>query len=169
MGVVSMKRQGVVRSLCAFLALVVTVSACAVEPQPIQLGAEECSHCRMLITDRQFAGQALNTKGRAFSFDAIECLAEWVNAGESVPAAELHSVWVADFANAETWLAAEDAVFLHSEQVRSPMGMGLSAHPSREAVRRYQSELGGEILSWAEVLELVDRRGGHHHHHHAGH
>lgn len=153
--------------LVTFLA--VLLAACAVEPRPIQLGSEECSHCRMVISERQFASQALNTKGRAYSFDAIECMAEWVRSGEAVPAADLHSLWVSDFAESETWLRAEDAVFLHSEQIRSPMGMGLSAHPSPEAARRYQRELGGELLSWDEVLELVERHGNHGHQHHAGH
>jgi copper chaperone NosL len=159
--------QGTARSLVTLLAIFLV--GCSIEPQPIQLGAEECSHCRMVISERQFAGQALNTKGRAFSFDAIECLAEWVRAGETVPAADLHSLWVSDFTAPETWLRAEDAVFLHSDQVRSPMGMGLSAHGSQEAARRYQAELGGEILTWTGVLELVERHGSHGHHHHAGH
>jgi copper chaperone NosL len=145
------------------------LAGCAIEPQPIHLGSEECSHCRMAITDRQFSAQALNTKGRAFNFDAIECMAEWVRAGEAVPAADLHSLWVTDFADSETWLPADDAVFLRSDQLRSPMGMGFSAHSSVDAARRYQGELGGEILTWAEVLEAVERQGGHQHHHHASH
>jgi copper chaperone NosL len=149
------------------VALVVAVSACTIEPQPIHLGSEECSHCRMIITDRQFAAQALNTKGRAFNFDAIECMAEWVQAGETVPAAELHSLWVMDFADSESWVAVEDAVFLRSDEVRSPMGMGLSAHASSGSAQRYQAELGGELLSWAQVLELVGQHRGHGHHHHA--
>jgi copper chaperone NosL len=151
-----------------FVAVVAAlVTACSIEPQPIHLGSEECSHCRMVISDRQFASQALTTKGRAFSFDAIECMAHWVRAGAAVPAADLHSLWVSDFSDSESWIRAEDAVFLHSGQIRSPMGVGLSAHASAEAARRYQAELGGEILAWAQVLEVVEWQGGHEHHHHA--
>jgi copper chaperone NosL len=152
-------------ALALLVALLVT--GCAVEPQPIHLGSEECSHCRMVISEQRFAAQALTTKGRAFSFDAIECMAEWLRAGEAVPVADLHSLWVSDFAGGETWLRADDAVFLRSQQTRSPMGMGLSAHASAEAARRYQAELGGELLSWDEVLEAVARQDGHGHHHHA--
>jgi hypothetical protein len=102
--------QSAIRNwVLAVVAAAVVLAACSIEPQPIHLGSEECSHCRMIITDREFAAQALNTKGRAFSFDAIECLAEWVRAGEAVPAAELHSLWVSDFGDSENWIAAEDA------------------------------------------------------------
>jgi copper chaperone NosL len=150
------------------IGVVAVLAGCSIGPQPIHLGSEECSHCRMAITDRQFAAQALNNRGLAFNFDAIECMADWVRAGEAVPAENLHSLWVTDFSDSETWLRAEDAVFLHSDQLRSPMGVGLSAHADREAARRYQGELGGEILGWTEVLALVERQGGHQHHHHAG-
>lgn len=151
------------------VAVALAASACTIEPQPIHLGSEECSHCRMIITDRQFAAQALNTRGRAYNFDAIECMAEWVQAGEAVPAADIHSLWVSDFTDSESWIAAEAAVFLHSDEIRSPMGMGLSAHASAESAQRYQAELGGELLSWAKVLERVGDHPGHGHQHHAAH
>lgn len=156
-----------VRPLLALLALL--ASACTIEPQPIHLGAEECGHCRMVISERQFAAQALTTKGRAISFDAIECLADWVRTGEEVAAAELHSLWVSDFASPESWLDARDAVFLRSDEVRSPMGAGLTAHASLDAARGYQAELGGDVLDWDGVVELIGSQGGHAHDHHAAH
>jgi len=149
----------------AVLLLALAVSACSVEPQPIQLGAEECSHCRMVIGEQRFTAQALNRQGRAFSFDAIECMADWAAAGEAVTADDLHSLWVADFAAPHGWIRADEATFLRSDEVRSPMGAGLTAHASAEGARSYQAELGGELLGWDEVVELVSRQGGHGHHH----
>jgi len=160
--------SGIRRAGPSFAALAaLLLAACSVEPQPIHLGSEECSHCRMVISDRQFTAQALTAKGRAFKFDAIECLAGWVRGDDAVPAADLHSLWVADFADPEAWLPAEGAVFLKSPDVRSPMGAGLTAHASAEAARRVQADVGGEILTWSEVVALAERQGGHDHHHHA--
>jgi copper chaperone NosL len=158
-----------VRTTTRLLAIVIALAlpACAVEPQPILLGAEECSHCRMVISDAQFTSQALTTTGKAFTFDAVECMASWVLAGGGGSGAELHSLWAADFADPERWIPVEEAVFLRSEQVRSPMGLGLSAHATAEAADRYRSELGGELLGWSEVLALVERHDGHGHRHHA--
>lgn len=152
-------------SVLALLLAAVFLAACAVEPRPIQLGSEECSHCRMVIDDLQYAGQALTAKGKAYSFDAVECLAEWVGANGPGAAMELHSVWVADFGEPERWVRAEEAFYLHSAEVRSPMGMGLTAHATLEAARGYQRELGGKLLSWVDVLRIAERGGAHAHPH----
>jgi copper chaperone NosL len=159
------RRSGTYPTLVILMML--TVSACTVEPQTIQLGSEACSHCRMVIGDQRFTAQALNRQGLAFSFDAIECMADWVATGESVAADDLHSLWVADFAAPHEWVRVEDAVFLRSDEVRSPMGAGLTAHGSADAARGYQAELGGELLGWDEVMEVVGRQGHHHDHAHA--
>jgi copper chaperone NosL len=142
------------------------LAACAVEPQPVLLGAEECGHCRMVISDLQFTAQALTTKGKSFRFDAIECLAEWVT-GDEVPEETLHSTWVADFDDPESWLSTEEAYFLRSDQIRSPMGAGLTAYASADAAEARRAEFGGEVLRWREVRELLARGDGSLQHQHA--
>jgi copper chaperone NosL len=131
-------------------------AACSIQPQPVHLGSEECDHCRMVISDLRFAAQALTTRGRAYKFDAVECLAIWVRAGD-VPRKELHSLWVSNFAVPGEWVAADEAVFLHAESLRSPMGQGLAAFASSEEAAAHQRELGGQVLTWPEVVDLVDR------------
>lgn len=146
-----------------------TLGACgAIEPRPVQLGAEECAECRMVIDEPRFVAQALTTKGRAHSFDSVECLAAFVAAG-TVAEAEVHSLWVADFAEPERWVAAEEAVFLRSPGLRTPMGGGLSAHADAHGARAAQDELGGEVLRWAEVLRQAGEPGAHAAHAHPAH
>ncbi|MCB0620489.1 MAG: hypothetical protein KDC41_17650, partial [Saprospiraceae bacterium] len=55
--------------LCIFLFL-----ACRPAPQPIEYGSDLCDYCKMTIVDRQHAAEAVTGKGRAYRFDAIECL-----------------------------------------------------------------------------------------------
>jgi copper chaperone NosL len=146
----------------------VLLGGCAIEPQPVMLGAEECAHCRMVIAELDFAAQALNTRGKAYKFDAVECMAEWVVGGEVAPA-ELHSLWVADRADEGRWISVEEARFLRSDGIRSPMGRGLMAHASEGDARVHQRSVGGEVLDWGEVLALVQREGGSHHAHSMAH
>jgi|GEM_PF-4580807 len=49
------------------------------------------------------------------------------------------------------------------------MGAGLTAHRSVDAARGYQAELGGELIGWDEVVDLVVRQGGHRHDHARAH
>jgi copper chaperone NosL len=148
--------------------LVLLLGGCAVEPQPVMLGAEECTHCRMVISDLEFAAQALNTRGKAYKFDAVECMAEWVLA-DRIPPAEIHSLWVADRADEGRWIPVMEASFLRSDGIRSPMGLGLIAHASEGEARLHQRTVGGEVLAWNEVLALVESEGGAHHGHSLAH
>jgi len=152
-------------ALAALILLLLMGTACSIEPQPVLLGSEECAHCRMMIGDLQFASQALTSTGKAYKFDAIECMAEWVNAGADQ--AELHSTWVTDGAMTERWVRTDDAHFLRSDQVRSPMGMGLTAYADRAAAVEHHEMVGGELMTWQQVLQTVAREGSNARHSHA--
>jgi copper chaperone NosL len=132
-------------------------SGCDPEPEPIQFGSEECSYCRMMITEPQFASQLLNRQGRSYKFDSIECMAAFDQANVPDEGINVHSHWVPDFTTGEEWLRVEDAHFLHSETLRSPMGLYLTAYSSLNTAQEFRDEYRGEILDWPAVKELVDR------------
>jgi copper chaperone NosL len=138
------------------LLLLLLFAACGgtIAPQAIHFGNEECDHCRMVISDERFAAQLLTTRGKAYTFDALECMAEFVDRG-TVAAEDVHSLWVLDSQDPGSWLPADDAVYLQSPNVRSPMGAGLIAYDGVDAARRAQDEVGGEVLRWREVVQAV--------------
>jgi copper chaperone NosL len=131
------------------------LGGCGDGPRAIQFGAEECAHCRMLVSENRFASQLVTDRGRSYVFDSIECMAEFLDEAAELPEDRVRSLWVTDFAEPGSWVAAEDARFLRSESLRSPMGLNLSAHADMEAAREHQEDFGGEILSWAQVRALV--------------
>jgi copper chaperone NosL len=145
-----------IRRFGRVLALAVLVPvlslACEIRPETVHVDAEECVHCSMLISDRRFAAQLLNTKGKAYKFDSIECLRAFVQAG-TVAAGDTHSIWVTDSEVGDGWVRAEDAAFLHSTQLRTPMGGGLAAFAHAADAEQTAHELGGgHVLTWAELL-----------------
>jgi len=133
--------------------LLIVLAGCEPTPQPIQFGSEQGDYCRMIITEPQFASQILNKQGRAFKFDSIECMAAYALTADGSD--NFHSHWVPNFTNPDEWLRAEDAFFLHSETLRSPMGLYLSAYSDRETAEEYLQEYRGEIVGWDEVKEIV--------------
>ncbi|HSJ25313.1 MAG TPA: nitrous oxide reductase accessory protein NosL [Longimicrobiales bacterium] len=139
-------------------------SACGIAPEPVHLGAEECAHCSMLITERRYAAQLLNSNGKAFKFDAIECLRDFVQGG-SIAAADIHSLWVTDSAGGEDWVQVEDAVFLHSAELRTPMGGGLAAYAASVDAEAAAAELNGHLMTWTQLLAMAPAasRDGHGH------
>ena len=136
---------------------------CGDGPRAIQVGAEECAHCRMLVSENRFAAQLVTDRGRSYVFDSIECMAEFLDDGVEVPEDRVGSLWVTDFSEPGHWLDAREAHFLRSEELRSPMGLNLSAHAAEAGAREHREAFGGEVLRWTEVRDLVARtpvRGG---------
>jgi copper chaperone NosL len=140
----------------------IVLVACAAGPDPVHWGVEECARCQMVISDERFAGQVVDRRGNTYKFDAIECMAAFLNDGK-VADADVHSVWVAD--GPDGWAAAEAATFVHSPDIRSPMGGGFTAHADVGVARLLQAEVGGELLTWRNVLARVADTG----HDHASH
>jgi copper chaperone NosL len=142
----------------------VALAACGIEPRAVNLGSDECAHCRMVIEDTRFAAQLLTDRGRSEVFDAIECLTGALSAG-TYPEAEIHSLWVANFGEEGQWVPAGDAFFVHSPGIRSPMGAGLAAHAERSAAEAHMAEVGGHLMTWEQVRGIAPQGGGHAHHH----
>ncbi len=86
----------------SFLMTVILITGCEPKPQPIHFGSDQCDYCRMMITEQDFASQAVNNQGRAFKFDSVECMAAFDLTAENRD--NIHSLWVPDFLNREEWL-----------------------------------------------------------------
>ncbi len=130
------------------------LTACEPKPEAIDWGKEECAHCKMNIADKRFAAQLLTTKGKAYKFDAIECLAGYIN-DKKIAKADIHSLWVMDYDNPGTFLTAQKSFFLQSPQFQSPMSLNLAAFANSKAVQAAQQKSGGKELYWDGVRLLV--------------
>lgn len=136
------------------------LSACASGPQTVHIGSDTCAHCSMVISDDRFAAQLQTSRGRTYTFDSIECLASFARANPAVMNSA-RGAWVSLLDAPGSWIAVEDAAFLRSEELRTPMGGGLAAFVSEDAAR----VLSGVVVSWTDLLEMADE----HDAAHAGH
>lgn len=127
--------------------------SCQPKPEPLRFGEEICAYCQMGISDPRFGAELVTRRGRVAKFDALECMVEFERSG-SIPAEQIHSRWVVDFSAPGQLIRVEDAEFVFTPELRSPMGLTVYA-VSRG---RYDSESAlprGRKLSWAEVQELI--------------
>jgi len=104
----------------------------------------------------RYGGELVTKKGRVYKFDSVECLAAFYLT-EQVPPEEVASLWVVVFDKPGKLIPAEEAIYLHSPNLRSPMGLNLSAYDSQEVADKLQLNYAGEFLTWEEVLELVKK------------
>ena len=138
-----------IKSISLLLLGAFLIVACSQEPAEIHFGSDECAHCKMMITDPQFASQIVTDKGKAIKFDAIECMAVYQrNHSDELKNAKL---WVSNYNDPGNWLLAPNARFVKSEVVKSPMGEALLAFPSQETAQKHLQDKPGKLVSWDEV------------------
>ncbi len=142
----------IIRNLLYILFLFL-LPGCEVQPAPIEFGKEECSFCKMTIVDRQHAAQLVTKKGKQFKFDAIECMLNSLN--QKRTSLENQIYLVSDYGKG-TMTSAEDATYLISKTIKSPMGAFLSAFSSKTEAMTTKDQLGGEIYTWEEIKKKYE-------------
>jgi copper chaperone NosL len=104
----------------------------------------------MTIVDQRFAAELVTRTGKVYAFDDVGCLATFAVSGPVGPE-QVHSAWVTDFRLPGTLISADDAIFLRTDSVRTPMSSNLLAVPRADG-DSLQAALGGTLLDWAQVL-----------------
>jgi len=138
----------------ALLLLGVTLSACAAPaPRPVAVGDDLCAHCLMVVDDERHAAEAVTNSGVVHVFDSIECLVRETE-GE-LAGADLHSLWVTDYANPPKLIPADEAHYLASPMLTSPMGLGVTAFARVEDRNGAANVFGGKGLTWEETRIYV--------------
>ncbi len=123
--------------------------SCNVSPQQIEYGTDACHYCNMTIVDRQHASQLVTTKGKAFKYDAIECMIHSLQ--EDMKDTEIAMYLVADFNQPGQLMDATMASYLVSDQISSPMGANLSAFENENFSQKAKEKFTGKLYSWKEI------------------
>lgn len=123
--------------------------ACNISPQPIHYGEDACHFCTMTIVDHQHASQIVNDKGKAYNFDSIECMLNYLEEKKDIKP-ELYLV--NDFMNPGELIDATRSTYLISKNISSPMGEFLSAFDNQENANKTKLKYEGELYTWKEIL-----------------
>jgi nitrous oxidase accessory protein len=130
------------------------LAACSQGPRDVAIGAEECARCLMLVSEAHFAAQLRTERGRTHVFDSIECMGRFARQADGETA--FGGLWATDFTAPGSWIPVEEAFFLQSDELRSPMGMNLSAYATEDDARAHQTRHGGHVMRWSSVLDLLE-------------
>ena len=129
--------------------LAMVLSSCKVEPKKIDYGKDHCHFCDMTVVDKTHSAQYVTKKGKAYSFDAIECMVNDLNKNNNEDI--MAFLLVADYSNPGNLVDAKTATYLISEKIKSPMGANLSAFETKEKAQATQKEYGGELYTWEQL------------------
>lgn len=128
-----------------FLSLFIS---CSSGPQPIKVGKDACTFCKMMVTDARFASEIITTKGRVLVFDDLHCLFSYQKQHQDLQA---HEVWINVYDEKDRLINAGNAVFLNSTNLNSPMGGNIAAFTSKENAEKALRQFSGAIYSWQNL------------------
>lgn len=118
--------------------------SCTVSPQKVEYGKDACSFCKMTIVETKFAAEIVTNKGRAFKYDAVECM---INALAEKKENTLKYILVTDYTKPKELIDATTATYLINKEIKSPMGANLSAYTTLELAGLN----GTQLFNWSEI------------------
>ena len=132
--------------------LVLATASCGASERPIDYGTDDCDYCKMIIMDHRFGSELVTEKGKVYTFDAAECLVEFLHVNEKI-AASASLLLVTPYNQPNTLFDAREAIYLVSGELPSPMGAYLNAFSASETALEFQSSHGGNIYDWDEIYK----------------
>jgi len=134
--------------LLMLLATGCTGGASIDEPPEIIYGEDECERCRMIINDERYAAAYMTEDGDVRRFDDIGGMfLHHVEMGEAV-----HLFWVHDV-DSKVWVKADEAYFVKSSTLETPMGFGIAALNSQEEAEAMAADLDGKVVSFSWLMD----------------
>lgn len=145
-----LKKSKFVTSLVAGIALCLFMISCSVEPEAIQYGKDACHHCKMTLMDNKFGAEIVTTKGKVFKFDDTACLLNFISSSQLKDKDITHCL-ITNFASPGVLINAKTALYVKSEQIKSPMASNIAAFENKPNLESHNDSWKGEELSWNEL------------------
>ena len=133
------------------LLLVLTACGAAANADPtpptIHYGEDICEFCSMIVSEGRFAAAYVTADGHDHTFDDIgDMIQSQLKLQEEGTAFFVHDY------ESEDWIRAETAHYVLSDNLTTPMLSGLAAFESAEKAANVAAEIGGEVLTFDQLL-----------------
>jgi len=137
--------------LVGVFVFVLLLAGCTVEPEPIHFGTDNCHACKMTLMDRKFGAEIVTRKGKVYKFDDVNCMVNFLNEG-TLTEGDVKYKLVIDYSQPEKLIAASEAFYVKSPEIKSPMNSQVAAFETDEAHKQYRKQFNGFYLTWGELI-----------------
>lgn len=125
--------------------------SCNSGPQPINLGKDACSFCKMSIADKRFGGEIVTKKGKVFKFDDMHCIKGFIKSNE-VAKSDVKDIWLVNYAAPHNFIPAQKAFFFESADLHSPMGGNIAGFENERMLNDLMKGMKGNPLKWNDII-----------------
>lgn len=130
--------------------LMMGIVSCSTGPQPIKLGADACTFCKMTISDKNFGAEIMTNKGKAYKFDDTHCLLAFMKEN-TVDPKDIKETYFVNFADPHNFIESANVLLLKSEELHSPMGGNVASFEDKNKLEEVADKVKGEIITWEEL------------------
>jgi len=124
---------------------------------PIEYGQDICAFCKMIIADPRYGAELITKKGKVYKFDSVECMVAFMM--YELDPEDVAAAYVTDFAHPGKLIPAEEAYYLQSTGLRSPMSLGITAFSSKKDLEKIKEQADGLELLWQDLPNVVRESG----------
>jgi len=127
--------MAIIKRLSALAALMI-IGCAPSELRPVDIFPEDnCSGCRMAISEESSASEIINDRAEVFKFDDLVCLEKF---RKNTPALVIGAMFVKDY-ETKDWIPYEKSTIVRTG-VRTPMGSGKAAFRNPDKAREFASQ-----------------------------
>ncbi len=137
-----------------FIIISLLIVSCTTKPEPLVAGKDACVHCKMPVADTRFGSEIISDKGRIYKFDDINCMLQWSRQSSNINAGSAN-FYVVNYFDQIDLMNAADAVYLKSDNLRTPMNSGFAAFANKEDAEKLLKDDGGVLVDWNFVQNEI--------------
>jgi copper chaperone NosL len=134
----------------AAIFFLVLLNSCSSGPEALKIGKDNCSFCKMTISDNRYGAEIISRKGKVYKFDDSHCLLSFIQA-KTVEKKDLDKVYFTDFTGDHVLIKADDAFLLQSDFFRSPMNGAMAAFSNTDSMKKIEEQYKGNVVTWKQL------------------
>ncbi len=150
MGAVIYEGRRIKKAIIIPVLLVGFLSGCSSEPVPIRFGQDNCDFCKMTISDQRFGAEIVTKKGKVFKFDDAHCVNNFLD-DKKTNQQEIAGIYFIDFIKPHQLINANEAYFLQSPKLKSPMNGNVAAFSQEDSLTKILPQFPGFKITWEDV------------------
>jgi copper chaperone NosL len=120
--------------------------SCNTSSEPISIGTDNCSFCKMTISDARYGAEIVTKKGKVYKFDDAHCILSYL--GSAIEKKDIGEVFFTDFDGKHELINVKNALFLKSDELHTPMGGNVAAFSNKESLQKFLQQFKGTEVSW---------------------
>lgn len=123
---------------------------CTTKPEPIVVGMDNCSFCKMTISDKKYSAEYVTDKGKVFKFDDSYCMLSYIKSNDKY-VNQQNNIYFTDYTGNNALINSNVVFLLKSKSIKGPMNGNIAAFSSMDSLLKFKTLLGGDMISMKQL------------------